>query len=335
MIGFHVRRSPDRAQPEILELAAEADRLGYSTIWISEAWGRDAFVLLAQLARTTSRTRLGTGIVNVFSRSPGELAMAAATLDEASGGRAVLGLGVSGARVIEDWHGMPWDRPFVRLREVTEVVRLALQGERVDYQGEVLKLRGFRLQFPPVRASLPIYWGVYSPKSIRSAGRIADGWLAGELPLRLWPEAKKLLADGATESGRPVPPTSLMLQVTACETEAEVVAARALMRRDIAFRVGGLGEFHRRALAESGFGAVCAEVAGLWSEGRRAESTAAVTDSLVDAMGCIGSPIEVAAYVQAAAAAGVEEPLVTVPQGTPAAQVVATLVACAPARVGQ
>lgn len=329
LTGYHVRRAFERPQGELRELASEADRLGYSTIWISEAWGRDAFQLLAQLALVTRHARLGTGIANAFSRSPGTLAMAAATLDEASGGRAVLGLGVSGPRVIEDWHGLAWERPGRRLIEVTEIVRLALSGRRVDYEGQLFRLRGFRLQFAPLRAELPIYWGVYSQASIRSAGRHADGWLAGEVPLAALPTSQQHLAEGAAEAGRSRPPTSMMLQVTACRTERELAAAQARLRSDIAYRIGGLGRFHRSSLAERGFAGECERVATLWAAHRREEAAAAVSDVLVAALGCAGSPAEVLAFVEGVRAAGVEEPLVTLPQGTPAELVVQTLSACA------
>jgi alkanesulfonate monooxygenase SsuD/methylene tetrahydromethanopterin reductase-like flavin-dependent oxidoreductase (luciferase family) len=280
----------------------------------------------------TGRARLGTGIVNAYSRSAAGLAQAVATLDEVSGGRAVLGLGVSGPKVIEDWHGMAWERPGRRLVEVTEVVRLALSGARVDYDGRLLKLKGFRLQLKPVRSSVPIYWGVYSEGSIRSAGRHADGWLAGEVPLEAWSRSRAALAEGAAEAGRPVPPTAMMLQVTACSSERELEESKQRLRRDIAFRVGGLGPFHRAALAERGFGEECERIASRWAAGLREEATAAVSDRLLAAMGRIGSSADVAALVEETRAAGVEEPLVTVPQSTPAELVAQTLAACAPAR---
>jgi alkanesulfonate monooxygenase SsuD/methylene tetrahydromethanopterin reductase-like flavin-dependent oxidoreductase (luciferase family) len=332
LTGYHLRRSFERPVEEIRDLCALADRLGYSSVWVSEAWGRDAFLLLAQLAMVTSQARLGTGIVNVFSRSAAGLAQAVATLDELSGGRAILGIGLSGPRVIEDWHGMAWEHAGRRLREVTEIVRLAVSGARVDYEGHVIRLKGFRLQFKPVREAIPVYWGVYSDRSIKSAGRHADGWLAGEVPLDAWPRSQAALAEGAAEAGRPVPPTAMMLQVTVCSSEQQLAESRHRLRRDIAFRVGGLGPFHRAALAERGFGEECDQVAVHWAAGRRDEATAAVSDRLLASMGRIGSASEVLDFIEEVRAAGVEEPLVTLPQATPAELVAATLTACAPAR---
>jgi len=323
-VGFHFRRAQDRPQAELVELAREADRLGYQTVWASEAWGRDAFVLLARLAVHTRHVRLATGIVNVWGRSAGTLAQAIATLDEVSDGRAVLGLGVSGPRVVERFHERPWRTPLVQLSDVTETVRRLLRGER---------LNGFALQFTPIRPQVPVYWGVYGPTSMRAAGALADGWLAGELPLDTLRRESEPFHRGAAEANRPSPPISYMLQVTACDTEGQVATARDLLRRDLAFRIGGLGPFHRRSLAERGFGEVCERVASTWAGGDRAAATAAVSAELMAAMSCIGSPDEVTAYVRLAFAAGIAEPVVTVPRGTSGERIIATLVACSPSEL--
>jgi probable F420-dependent oxidoreductase len=326
--GFHFRRAQDRPQQELCELARCADVLGYRTVWVSEAWGRDAFLLLARLATVTSRVRLGTGIVNVWGRSPGTLAQAVATLDEASGGRAVLGIGVSGPKVVRDWHGAAWREPLARLVEVTDVVRLALAGGRVDYQGRHFRLSGFRLQFAPPRREVPIFWGAYGPRAVETAAARADGWLAGELSARQWERARRF-HESAAKAGREHLEVSLMLQVTACDTEDQWTQARRLLRRDLAFRIAGLGEFHRRSLASQGFGPTCEKVLARWRAGDREGATAAVSDGLVEAMGCVGSPEEAAAYVARARRAGVTEPVVTVPRGTPTPRILATLAACA------
>lgn len=328
--GFHFRRAQDRPQNELCEIARFADALGYRSIWVSEAWGRDAFVLLARLATITSQARLATGIVNVWGRSPGTLAQAVATLDEVSGGRALLGIGVSGPKVVQDWHGVAWREPLARLREVTDIVRLALAGERVDYEGRHFRLRDFRLQFTPVRPDVPIYWGVYGERAAAAAARHADGWLVGERALGSWQEPGPF-RKAAAEAGRPGPGVSFMLQVTACDTDQQRDAAHELLRRDLAFRIAGLGEFHRKSLEGLGFGETCARVAAAWRAGDRGAATAAVSGALAGAMSCIGSPAEVATYVERARRAGIDEPVVTVPRGTPTERILATLDACAAA----
>src|SRR5258706_2471641 len=142
--GFD-KRGFDRR--ELIECVRAADACGYDSFWMPEAWERDAFLTLAEIAATTKRIRVATGIVNVFSRSPTLIAMSAATIDDISGGRFLLGLGTSGARVIEDFHGAHYDKPLTRLRETVQIIRALLAGERVDFEGGCFKLRRFSLGF--------------------------------------------------------------------------------------------------------------------------------------------------------------------------------------------
>jgi alkanesulfonate monooxygenase SsuD/methylene tetrahydromethanopterin reductase-like flavin-dependent oxidoreductase (luciferase family) len=324
-VGFHFRRAQDRPQEELRDLAGVADGLGYQTIWVSEGWGRDAFVLLSRLVDVVKRAELATGIVNVWSRTPGTLAQAATTLDEATEGRVILGLGVSGPRVVQGWHEIAWSKPLQRLERVTEMLRSIFAGERRN---------GFRLQFKPPRANIPIYWGVFGSTSVRTAGAIADGWLANETPLELLPSAIDPFRQGAQNANRALPPIAYMLQLTACDTEEQLEAARTRLRWDIAFRVGGLGPYHRAALATGGFGLECEDIARYWLAGEHDQAAARVTESLMNAMGCIGTAVDCATYVEAARSAGTSCPTITVPRGTPLDRIVATLGACAPRKDG-
>jgi 5,10-methylenetetrahydromethanopterin reductase len=322
LVDFHFRRAQDRPQEELRDLASIADQLGYRAIWVSEAWGRDAFTLLARLIDVVDQAQLATGIVNVWSRSPATLAQAAATLDEACGGRFILGLGVSGARVIEGWHEYHWSKPLSQLQKVTREVRSIIGGERRN---------GFRLQFQPFREVVPIYWGVYGPESIRAAGEVADGWLGAETPLDLLRGAMAPLHEGAVAAQRPVPPLAYMMQVTVCETDRQRVEATRRMRFDIAFRIGGLGPYHRGALAEHGFGSECEEIARYWRTSDHASAADRVSDRLLNALGCVGSATDCLCFVEQCRQAGVAIPVVTVPRGTPFDRIAATIAACAPA----
>ena len=156
-LGLYLGRLPgfDKGgfdRRELIECVRAADASGYDSFWMPEAWERDAFTLFTELAAHTSRIHLGTGIVNVFSRSPALIAMSAATLDEISGGRFRLGLGTSGARVVEDFHGVKFGHPLTRLRETIQIIRLLLAGERVDFEGRCFHLSRFKLGFKPFRA---------------------------------------------------------------------------------------------------------------------------------------------------------------------------------------
>jgi alkanesulfonate monooxygenase SsuD/methylene tetrahydromethanopterin reductase-like flavin-dependent oxidoreductase (luciferase family) len=182
-IAFQFPHERDAPRAEVLSIVKAIDALGYETIFVPEAWGRDAFTTLGWIASETRHVRLGTGIVNVFSRTPALIAQSIATLDEISGGRAVLGLGTSGPIVIENWHGMVFERALQRTRETVEIVRLALAGARVDYAGQIFTLKGFRLGFRPVRDRIPVYLASMGPKNNALTGQIADGWTPIWLPL--------------------------------------------------------------------------------------------------------------------------------------------------------
>ena len=136
------------------------------------------------LARETKRIKLGTGIVNTYSRTPAALAQHFATLDELSAGRIIIGLGTSGYRVIEHWHGIPFQPPLTRLREYVDIIRMIMAGEPLNYSGKVFTLeRGFRLRFQPIRSSIPIFIASLTPKSVAQTARIADGWMPVLIPI--------------------------------------------------------------------------------------------------------------------------------------------------------
>src|SRR5919106_2258752 len=161
-----------------------ADEPGVDTVWVPEAWGRDCFTILTLFARATQRIQLGTGIVNIYSRTPAALAQHFATLDELSHGRMIIGLGTSGHRVIEHWHGIPFQPSLTRLREYVDIIKMIFAGEPLHYTGTVFNLqRGFRLRFQPVRSSMPIYIASLTPKSVAQTAAIADGWMPVMIPL--------------------------------------------------------------------------------------------------------------------------------------------------------
>ena len=149
----------------VVEKVKIADELGYDSVWLGESWGYELFTSMADLVRVTKRIKIGAGIANIYSRTPGLLAMSAATLDERSGGRIILGLGPSGANVIEHFHGVKFEKPVKRTREYVEIIRMLLRGEKLMYNGEFFHLeRGFKLRFTPLRADLPIYIAAMGPK---------------------------------------------------------------------------------------------------------------------------------------------------------------------------
>src|SRR5215467_7345290 len=161
-LGLYLGRLPgfDKTgfdRRELIECVRAADACGYDSFWMPEAWEHDAISILTELAAKTERIGLGTGIINVFSRSPALIAMSAATVDEISGGRFRLGLGASGARVIEDFHGISYSKPLTQLKETIQIIRALLGGARVDFKGERFHLSRFKLGLKPLRPRIPIY----------------------------------------------------------------------------------------------------------------------------------------------------------------------------------
>src|SRR5262245_27595992 len=180
-MSFNWQGTMDYAQACARVCSAEA--AGVDTVWVAEAWGRDCFTILTLLAQATTRIKLGTGIVNCYSRTPAALAQHFATLDEFSGGRMIIGLGTSGHRVMEHFHGVPFQPSLTRLREYVEIIRILLAGEPLKYQGRLFRLeRGFRLRFPPVRSSIPIFIASRTPKSVAQTAALADGWIPVLIP---------------------------------------------------------------------------------------------------------------------------------------------------------
>src|SRR5687767_13656686 len=173
---------------DLIALAQEAERLGYDSAWAAEAWGTDAVTVLAWLAATTMRIKVGSAILQIPARTPALAAMTAATLDLMSGGRFLLGLGTSGPQVVEGWHGEPWGKPLAKTREYVELVRAALRRERLEHDGEHYQVpyRGegatglgkpLKLMVRPLRSDIPIYLASLRPRSVALAAEIADGWL--------------------------------------------------------------------------------------------------------------------------------------------------------------
>ena len=157
---------------QVIRDAKVADEAGVDSLFVAETWGHDAFTLLTLLARETKRIKLGTAIVNIYSRSPGALAQHFATLDQLSGGRMLIGLGTSGPNVIEHFHGVKFEKPFTRTREYVEIINMLLRQEKLDYDGDVFKLaRGFTLRFTPVRPHIPIWIASITPKSVQANRR--------------------------------------------------------------------------------------------------------------------------------------------------------------------
>ena len=271
--------------------AVEAEKLGVDHIWSAEAWGHDAVTPLAFVAARTSRVRLGTAIMQVGTRTPALVAMTAMSLDAMSHGRFILGFGVSGPQVIEGWHGIPFARPLVRMRETIEIVRRAIRGERVTYKGSVYELplpggegKALRSAAKP-RPDIPIYLATLSPRSLELTGEIADGWLGTSF----MPDHARVFLDpletGAKRAGRSLADIDLQVAAGVVAFSDDVERLIPPRKPGLAFTLGAMGSrrhnFYNDAYRRAGYDDAAAEVQRLWLDNRRDEAAARVPDELV------------------------------------------------------
>jgi coenzyme F420-dependent oxidoreductase len=313
-LGLAIPFGKELTRQESLDLVRRAEALGFHSAWHGESWGYDAFTPLAEAAVHTSTIKLGTHIATVFSRTPAMMAQSAASLDVISNGRLILGLGTSGPIVVRDWHGQRWTRPLQRTREYVEIVRLALSGERVDFQGELFQLRGFRLRDSTVRSSVPVMIASIGPRNVELTGEIADGWLPIFPHVDSLAGMRGLLAKGAARSGRD--PAAIEIAPSILTAVADDAAeARHLARAHVAFYVGGMGTFYYEAVAKHGFEEEAGRVKRAWAVPGRAGRAAVVTDEMLDAMTLVGSRAHVLERLDALADAGVTLSILAFPHG--------------------
>jgi len=288
-IAIGLRLEADEDWVKAADYVTEAERLGVDVVWSHESWGLDAATPLAFMAARTSRIRLGSGIMQAGTRTPALMAMTAMSLASMSNGRFVLGLGVSGPQVIEGWHGIRFDRPVTRMRETVEIVRLAVRGERVAYQGQVYELprpggegKALRSSASP-RPHVPIYLATLSPRSLELTGEIADGWLGTSF----MPDHARVFFDhievGARRAGRSLGQLDLQAggAVAFGDDVERLIAAR---KPGLAFTLGAMGSrqhnFYNDAFRRAGYEDAAREVQGLWLEGKRDAAVARVPDEL-------------------------------------------------------
>src|SRR5438067_4672121 len=241
-LGLSLGYAPPGTNPaDLFPLVHEAERLGFDSVWVAEAWGTDAVSVLGWLAARTERIKLGSAIMQIPGRTPANTAVTAATLDLLSGGRFLLGLGTSGPQVVEGWHGQPWGKPLGRTREYVEIVRAALRRDVVAHEGEHYRIpydgpgatglgKPLKLMLRPLRAEIPIYLVAIGPKNVALAAEIADGWL----PIFVDPER--------FDAAFPPPPEGFEVAATASVLVGDdVQALRDSLKPQLALYIGGMG----------------------------------------------------------------------------------------------
>jgi F420-dependent oxidoreductase-like protein len=298
-----------------LAAARAAEQLGYDSVWAAEAYGSDAATILAWLAGQTTRIRLGAAVFQMPARSPAMTAMTAATIDNLSDGRMILGIGSSGPQVAEGWHGQRFGRQLQRTREYIEVMRLALSRQRLEYQGETLELplpdgpgRALKLTIAPRQERIPIYLAALGPRNTALAGEIADGWLPTFFSPEHIDHFRELLAEGAQRAGRSVSDIEIAPTVTVHVAD-DLDAARDLMRPYLALYFGGMGSrtqnFYKALMERYGFEREADEVQRLYLAGDREGACRALPEALIDMVTLCGPREVIAERLAAFREAGV------------------------------
>lgn len=305
-LGLNIWYATGRVSPPI-GLVQEADRLGYHSVWAAEAYGSDTVTILSWLGALTERIHLGTGIMQMPARTPAMTAMTAVTLNELSGGRFLLGMGLSGPQVVEGWHGRPYGRPLGKSREYVSIVRSVIARERLEHHGEHYRIPydgddatglgiPLKLTIHPT-SDIPIYLAAIGPRNIALTGEVADGWL----PVFWSPESGPTLfgpalREGFGRSGEAGKEERFDIAPTVpVVLTDDPDQARWGVRPLLALYIGGMGakgqNYYTKLATRYGYGEEAERIQDLYLAGQKEAAVAAVSDALVDEL-CIIGPRE-------------------------------------------
>jgi F420-dependent oxidoreductase-like protein len=307
-----------------LALVREAESIGFDSVWAAEAYGSDTATVLAWLASQTERIRIGSAIFQIPGRSPAMTAMTAATLDNLSDGRMILGIGTSGPQVAEGWHGQPFARPLERTREYVEILRMALARERVEFKGNQYELplpdgqgKALKLMIAPVQERIPIYIAAIGPRNTQLTGEIADGWIPTFFSPEHVGEMRKLLEEGAARAGdgKLIDDSFDIAPTVNVSIDDDLERARDAMRPVLALYVGGMGSrkqnFYNSLMQRYGYEDAAKEVQDLYLDGRKDEAAAALPGELIDQVSLCGPRDRIKERLQLYREAGVGTLMIT------------------------
>jgi F420-dependent oxidoreductase-like protein len=297
------------AAHDMVAIAQEADRLGYDSVWVAEAYGSDAPSMLAWIGALTQRIHLGSAVMQIPARTPAMTGMTAATIDTMSGGRFRLGLGVSGPQVSEGWHGVRFTSPLARTRDYVEVVRSVLGRERVSHDGPHYELplpdgpgKALKLGSRPLRSEIPVYLAAVGPRNLALTGEIADGWLAIFLSPEHAGEQIEAISAARRAAGRGTEQDPMagfdVVSATPVVLIDDVAAAADQLRDYCALYIGGMGSreqnFYNQLACRMGFEEEAGRIQDLYLGGHHREAAEAVPIEFIDETALLGSPQRVA-----------------------------------------
>ena len=285
---------------EVLECSEIISKTNVDSIWIPETWGMENFSMLGAISEKTINQKIGSSIINIYSRTPSTIAMGAATTDILSNGRLVLGLGTSSEPIIEDFHGEKFENPIQRMKEYVEIIRLALSKKQISYAGKIFNLNNFTLLIEPKRQSIPIYLAAINQKMVNLTWEIGNGVIFYLRPLD---EMKKTISK--MQSERKIDVTCQI--ITCVSNDSEKAIQRA--KKTLAFYVS-VGKIYREFLAKNGFEN---ETNGIFEEFKKSgfkSNHELVTDSMLNSLCIAGSPDEARSQLKEFRDAGVDLPII-------------------------
>lgn len=291
---------------EILRFSRLTNRYkNVHSLWIPETWGREALSTLGAISQVAFRPKLGTAILNIYSRTPSTVAMGGTTLDMLSGCRTILGLGVSTRSIVEGWHGIAFEKPLARMNEFLILLRLIWKGEPLSFKGKFFRLTNFKLLHPPPRTSIPLFLSAVNPLMIALALSVADGLL---LYMRPFNELKRTIQEIRSRLTRPFELASVFI----CSiSDKHPDKARKRAAKTLAFYIS-VGIYYRRLVANSGFAAETEAIVMEYNKGGLDAASLVVSDNLLDELAICGDSQHARQSLERFSSAGVTLPILQI-----------------------
>ena len=284
---------------EVLQCSEIISKTNTDTVWVPETWGMENFSMLGAVSTKSSKQKIGSSIINIFSRSPSTIAMGAATVDSLSNGRVILGLGTSSLPIVESFHGYKFEKPLQRMKEYVEIIRLVMSGKQVNYDGEIFKLNNFTLLIKPLRSEIPIYLAAINKKMVNLAWEIGDGVIFYLRPLN---EMKQTISK--MQSKKKI---DITCQIITCVSEdSEEAIDRA--KKTVAFYIS-VGDIYREFLAKNGFQNETYSIFDEFKKSGFKSNHELVTDSMLQSLAISGTPEECKKQLVSFVNVGIDQPI--------------------------
>ena len=285
---------------EVIQCTELVSKTGIDSIWIPETWGMENFSMLGAVANNTNTQKIGSSIINIYSRSPSTIAMGSATIDTLSNGRLILGLGTSSVPIVEDFHGQKFENPVQRMREYVEIIKLSLMKKQINYSGKIFDLKNFTLLIEPKRKSIPIYLAAINEKMVNLCWEIGDGVI---FYLRPIDEMKQTISKMQSQKN-----IDVACQIITCiSNDSEEAIQRA--KKTVAFYIS-VGKIYREFLAKNGFKNETNNIFEEFKKSGFKSNHELVTDSMLNSLCISGSPEEAKIQLEKFRNAGINLPII-------------------------